>query len=71
MEFTHKGWFGVCPVYLAEIETDAPLVEPRHWVFAPLFWFSDVSFRILIGVASIASPDYEPAWPIRVTGRLD
>lgn len=27
--FTHKGWFGLCPVYMADVETESIRLEPR------------------------------------------
>lgn len=29
--FTHRAWFGVCPVYMGDIDSQAPHVHPRHW----------------------------------------
>ena len=31
--FTHKAWFGWCPVYLADPHTEAPSITPR-WPWA-------------------------------------
>lgn len=28
--FTHKGWFGLCPVYIGDINTEGPCLDPRH-----------------------------------------
>lgn len=33
---THKGWLGLCPIYIGESKSDSPVVVPRH---ALLDWF--------------------------------
>lgn len=33
---THTGWFLLCPLWLADIDTDAPVPIPRH---VPDWWF--------------------------------
>lgn len=68
--FTHKGWFGICPVYLADLESDAPLIDPRHWVLAPLMWASEVMYAVVFHVRGFMDPEFEPVWPIRITGEL-
>lgn len=68
--YTHKGWFGCCPVYFAGLETDAPLVEARHWIYTPLLIFSETFYDFYFAVASMLDPDFEPMWPLTVTGEL-
>lgn len=69
--FTHKGWFGVCPVYFAGLETGAPLVHPRHRLFTPLMLLSELLFWVGFRVCEAVSPDFEPNWPLKVTGELN
>lgn len=69
--FTDKGWFGICPVYFAGLDTPAPVVDPRHWLLAPLMWVSEAMFSLAFAVGSACQPGYEPEWPLRVTGELD
>jgi hypothetical protein len=65
--YTHKGWFGVCPVLLANLDTDAPNVEPRHRVFTPLLYLSIAIYRVLFFVAALVDPLGDPGgWPIRI-----
>lgn len=40
IEFTHRGWFGICPVYLANLHSDAPMVHERRPWMLPLMMFS-------------------------------
>lgn len=70
IEFTHKGWFGICPVYFADLDSDAPFIDPRHWLFAPLMWVSEVGYACVFHVMGWIDPEFEPAWPLRVTGEL-
>lgn len=71
MKFTHKGWFGLCPVYFADLESEAPHVHPRHWIFTPLMMLSEVFFSVAFWCAGFINPDFEPAWALRVTGALE
>lgn len=32
---THKGWFGICPVYIGGIESDGPLIVERSPLLLP------------------------------------
>lgn len=67
---THRGWFGWCPVYLGDLTTECPLVVPRHWLFEPLLWSAECMF-LVAGFCMLAmDPACEPAWPLRVTGKL-
>lgn len=68
---THKGWFGLCPVYLGGLDGDAPLVVERHWVLVPLMLLSECGFGMLFVLGALLLADFEPAWPLRVTGELD
>ncbi|MBE2242453.1 MAG: hypothetical protein IAE86_06845 [Burkholderiaceae bacterium] len=70
LTLTHKGWFGVCPVYLADLDSDAPLVVERHWALVPLMLLSEACFGALFVLGSLFA-GFEPAWPISVTGELD
>ncbi len=67
---THKGWFGLCPVYLGDFESDEPLVCERHWFFAPLMILSELIFDLCFFAQDMAGAE-PTGWPIRVTGRLD
>lgn len=70
VRLTHKGWFGICPVYFANLDSDAPLVVERHWSLLPLMLLSESCFGIVFALASLLT-DFEPQWPLRVTGELD
>lgn len=70
MTYTHKGWFGFCPIYLAAPESNCPDIVERHWSLA---WLLDLNVALqqaAMVVCSVMAPDWEPTWKIRVTGRL-
>lgn len=69
-EFTHKGWFGICPVYLADLDGDGAIVEPRSALLWPLMRLSEAFMGLAILVCSAIYEDYEPVFAIRVTGEL-
>lgn len=69
--YTHKGWIGLCPVYIGEPETSEPNVDPRDWI--PDWWLHlNLWLFELAGFALEAlDPTYEFAWPVHITGRLE
>lgn len=70
--YTHKGWFGVCPVYLGGHEQQYCVkVAPRWWYVVPLFWVSFAAQAVAIYFCSWFNPEYVPCWAFRVTGELD
>lgn len=69
--YTHKGWFGVCPVYLGGHEReDCIKVMPRHRWTVPLFVVSQWFQGAMIYVCSWLNPDYIPCWSFKVTGEI-
>ncbi len=68
--FTHKGWFGVCPVYFANLNTDCPVVHPRSLWFMPLMHVSEVMFVAEVVLGSFIWPGIEPRWELKITGEL-
>jgi hypothetical protein len=71
-KFTHKGWFGICPVYLADLETDCPNLTPRadDWFHLGLYYVSHYAFIAFFTVADTINPSWQPGFPIVVTGEL-
>lgn len=67
---THKGWFGVCPVYLGNVDSESPFVHERHWAALPLFMFSELMFAVCALCMALMNPFFEPKLPIRITGEL-
>ena len=71
-EFTHKGWFGICPVYMRNDPDTEDCMEAveRSLIFYPLFWLSGEVYILIIMLKTDADPDYEPSFPFLVTGEL-
>jgi len=70
-DFTHKGLFcGIVPVYLNMDDAECPLIVERHWLFVPLFVAVEFIFGICILARTMVDDDYEPMFPIRITGEL-
>jgi hypothetical protein len=69
--FTHYGWFaGLCPVYVGRPYSAGPDVAARNWV--PEWWFDLVEalFGAFCWTASHLNPDFEPGFPIFITGEI-
>ena len=70
VSLTHKGWFLPCPVYFGDLDSDAPLVEPRRsWCG----WLMDLSLALFHAFADIQGcfdPSFDPAYPLLKTGKL-
>lgn len=70
IEYTHKGWMGMCPMYIGKLDTECPDLLPRHEVFASLAHFAIFLQGMAITVCSFVNPEWTPTWVIRVTGKL-
>ena len=68
--YTHKGWFGVCPVYFSKLDTDCPTVDPRMGLYEPLMLLSEAMYRVVFFCCRAIRPDFDPAWPLKITGAL-
>jgi hypothetical protein len=66
---THKGWFGVCPVYLGDLDGPAPLVDPRSPLLIPLFLLSEAMFALCFTALAAAGRE-NPGWALKITGKL-
>ena len=64
--FTHKGWFGLCPIYISEPYSEGPTLEPR---IPYTGWFLDLQADIY-GIFFNLVQDEDPMWPIKITGEL-
>lgn len=69
-EYSNYGWFLACPVYLSDIEGEAPLVVERNWI--PEWWFTlnEATFGAFACFASVMF-DWEPVFPILVGPEID
>ena len=69
-KFTHKGWFGICPVYLGDLDREPVQIAPRWWAVVPLFVISEWWQGATIYVCSWLNPDYVPVFKLKITGEL-
>lgn len=64
---THKGWLLACPIYLADVETDSPQIEPR---WAPAWWLT-ANIGLLNVLCEIAGfMGFDPLYPMLITGEV-
>ncbi|MFY2033724.1 hypothetical protein ACOTDT_16425 [Achromobacter xylosoxidans] len=69
--FTHYGWFcGVVPVYLGDLEGEAPLVAERNGIPEWVLSLASALFGAIIKVAAAVAPDYVFQVPLVVTGPI-
>lgn len=68
-KFTHKGFFcGIVPVYIDMTNEDCPMICERHWSLLPLFMLVELLFGCAVLIRTMSDPDYEPLFPIKITG---
>lgn len=46
VEYTHKGWFLFCPIWIANWQSDCPDVTPRYHL-QPLLWLAMLFFELM------------------------
>ena len=69
--FTHYGWFcGVVPVYLGDLEDEAPLVAERNGIPEWVLSLASALFGAFIKVAAAIAPDCVIQLPLVVTGPI-
>lgn len=70
--FTHAGWFGICPIYISDLDKDIPGLTPRpqNWFTELLFIVSHYGFMAFFTVADVINPSWNPGFPIVVTEEL-
>ncbi|CUI61441.1 Uncharacterised protein [Achromobacter xylosoxidans] len=69
--FTHYGWFcGVVPVYLANLECEAPLVVERNGIPEWVLSLAGALFAAFAKVAALVAPDRDIQVPLVVTGPI-
>lgn len=71
MNRTHKGLlFGIVPVYLDMTNEQEPIVEVRWSWLDPIADICAEIFGLCVAFRQFVDPDYEPMFPIRVTGEI-
>lgn len=69
--FSHYGWFcGLVPVYVGNLDSGCPELEARNGI--PEFYFTCIEgmFGLFCWAASFVNPEFEPMFPIQITGEI-
>ena len=69
MKYSHRGWFGFCPIYVNNPHGKCPDVCPRHPWLMPLMRLNIEIQRLAVGACMMMNPDWEPVWKIKLTGK--
>lgn len=70
-QFTHYGWFcGLVPVYLADVESEGPLLVERNWVPEWYFGLVELLFGWFCTISSLLNPEFVPMFPILISGEI-
>jgi hypothetical protein len=66
ISYTHKGWIGLCPVYIANRHSASPDVNPRYpltmWLLYLSLWLFDLFGPV--------SGNDNGSIPVRITGKV-
>lgn len=66
MKYTHKGWIGLCPVYIGNKESASPDIDPR---IPYTEWLLHLSLAVFDFIGSVTGND-DGGIPILVTGEV-
>ncbi len=67
-EFTHKGWFYLCPIYLSpDCEKMTPVIA-RHPLFDGWFRLNEAIYKLFSIQMLLMDPYGQPKTVFRVTG---
>lgn len=68
---THKGFLFGVPVYIADLDSEAPQIGAR---WSCIEWVLDLMeslFGCYCFVMCSINPEFEPMYPIKVTGEIE
>ena len=68
--FTHKGWFGLCPVYIGDINSEGPMLSARWDCIEWLMDLSEAIYSVVMPVHHWITGE-EPMVAIRITGLIE
>lgn len=67
--YTHKGWVGICPVYIGGIEDGTWRIDARRWWLEPLHDFSLALYRLTFRLVEAMGGDVA-GFPVRITEKM-
>jgi len=68
---THTGSFLGVPVYLDMTNPDIPTIEGRYLGCDYAIWLMELLFGVFCTFVSMFNPDFEPLFPIKITGVIE
>lgn len=68
--YSHRGWFGFCPIYINDPYGHSPNITPRRSWLMPLLRLAIGVQQAAIATCTLVNPEWEPTWKIRLTGKL-
>lgn len=66
---THKGWFGLCPVWAGDLHEERCFLEARHRRLDWLFDASSALFAVMHTIQAALGAD-DLRFPLRLTGKI-
>ncbi|WP_017807115.1 hypothetical protein [Avibacterium paragallinarum] len=68
--FTHYGWLWGIPVYVKDIDSEAPIIEAANFIPEWVLTVADQIGFFIEGLLNIHNPEYVPMFKIRITGEI-
>ncbi|MEE3609686.1 hypothetical protein ACLQ90_11725 [Avibacterium paragallinarum] len=68
--FTHYGWLWGIPVYVKDIDSEAPIIEAANFIPEWVLTVADQIGFFIEGLLNINNPEYVPVFKIRITGEI-
>ena len=70
MKYTHTAWFGLCPIYIGNLDKDMPDIKPRRPWLMPWLRLQIAWREWVINTCVAINPQWRPHWKILITGEL-
>lgn len=70
MIFKYKGWLGLAPIYVNDPD-GACMVASRSKYLEWWLTINSLMFQLVGAIASWIVPDFEPNFPLRITGEAN
>lgn len=68
---THRGWLGLCPVYIGDAKSPTPFIDPIHWSLGWLMWLSFWLFDLAALSLDFLGCEYIDGYKLSSVTRLD
>lgn len=71
IQFTHKGFLFGVPIYMANLDSDAPIIIGRWFWCDWALEIMEALFGMFCFIMCWINPYFEPMYPLLITGELD